>query len=77
MCVCVCVCVCVRVRVCVCVRACVCTSGRSPEATQPMCSRKVLGKMDINKRTHQWRSEGDERATSGIRESPCVFPMGI
>ena len=32
--------------------------------------------MEIDERTRWWRSEDDEKATSGIPDCPCVHPRG-
>ena len=38
--------------------------------------RSVQNKTEIDKRTHQWRPEGDERAAAGIGDSQYVLGRG-
>ena len=38
--------------------------------------RSVWDKTEIDKHTHHWQIEGDERVTVGIGDCPCVLCIG-
>ena len=47
------------------------SNGTSSRLNQTF--QKRMEQTEIDKRTQQWRPEGDERATIGIRDCPCVL----